>query len=338
MSKDAESSGSLNIEDTTPAPTATGFYDLLLNPKFRETIEMLGKMALALAALCYGFGLVVVNVYLSKFGVYSIDLFRVHYITAGMWALIDLTLPALLILIFTGILVLSNQKLRKYLNSKFTLSLPLFDDRSRLFEELEQNPKLILKNEQSFLSDTFLAFVGILLLVVLAGSLFYRIWQYAGWNGIGALLLSLIWGAIYVLLFAFCAFITFYVKSNFLSRLAKGYLLILLIIIGTLAQLTSFAEHVYGYIPTYLGGGSPRVAQMFIKTDPTTKAYLTSMGISFQGDTDLTQNVNVLLATETEFLIAIEIPNGEKHRSMYKGMTIRRDLVQAVNYSGVSLW
>lgn len=155
MSKDAEDSPSVDSKDAPTDPITTSFYDLLLSIKFRETIEMVGKMTLAGAALCYAFGLVVVNVYLSKFGVYSVDLFRLHYVTAGIWALLDLTLPALLILIFIGIVVHWNQKLRKYLNFKFKLSLPLVDNQSRLFEELEKKPTSIGKNERSILSDIF---------------------------------------------------------------------------------------------------------------------------------------------------------------------------------------
>jgi hypothetical protein len=51
----------------------------------KSAIEMLSKIVLGTAAACFVCGIIVVNLYLREFGVASFSLFRVSYITAGVW-------------------------------------------------------------------------------------------------------------------------------------------------------------------------------------------------------------------------------------------------------------
>jgi len=54
-----------------------------------RTIELCSKVALALIGLSYAIGLIIVNLYLSRFGVFTASLFRVDYVLAGgLWLLL----------------------------------------------------------------------------------------------------------------------------------------------------------------------------------------------------------------------------------------------------------
>lgn len=55
--------------------------------KYDGVIDAAGKVALLLGGLCYGLGLIVQNIYLSQFGYFSLSLFKVSYVLAGMWTL-----------------------------------------------------------------------------------------------------------------------------------------------------------------------------------------------------------------------------------------------------------
>jgi hypothetical protein len=57
----------------------------------KEVIELVSKVMLGGLAVCYALGLLVVNLYYSRFGVYSLSLFRVTYVAAGVWILLPIS-------------------------------------------------------------------------------------------------------------------------------------------------------------------------------------------------------------------------------------------------------
>jgi hypothetical protein len=59
--------------------------------------ELITKAFLLLAGVCYSVGIIVVNINLGQYGVYSLGLFRIGYIFAGIWTLILLLLVFLFI-------------------------------------------------------------------------------------------------------------------------------------------------------------------------------------------------------------------------------------------------
>ncbi len=67
-----------------------------LSDAAESLIDLTGKIGLLLFSLCYGLGLVIVNVHLGKYGIYSHSLLRLDYIMAGLWALGLLTISWLL--------------------------------------------------------------------------------------------------------------------------------------------------------------------------------------------------------------------------------------------------
>ena len=61
----------------------------------KELVELFSKGVLGFAAICFVCGIIVVNLYLRDFGVASFSLFRVSYITAGVWTFSPIAFAAL---------------------------------------------------------------------------------------------------------------------------------------------------------------------------------------------------------------------------------------------------
>jgi hypothetical protein len=67
--------------------------------KMKNLIELVGKLSIGFVALSYVIGLLVVNIHLNKYGAYSLGIFRLNYISAGMWTLFPVLFPLLLLFI-----------------------------------------------------------------------------------------------------------------------------------------------------------------------------------------------------------------------------------------------
>jgi hypothetical protein len=63
-------------------------------------VEAITKMSLALTALCYTLGVIVVNLHFAQYGYYSLELFRLSYIVAGVWFFLILGTWVLLFALF----------------------------------------------------------------------------------------------------------------------------------------------------------------------------------------------------------------------------------------------
>lgn len=66
----------------------------------KNVVELISKVALGTVALCYVLGLAVVNIYLNKYGVFALDLFRLNYISAGIWTLMPVVIAILVLMVF----------------------------------------------------------------------------------------------------------------------------------------------------------------------------------------------------------------------------------------------
>jgi hypothetical protein len=69
----------------------------------KDGVEMFSKIFLGLAVACFVCGVIVVNLYLREFGFASFSLFRVSYITAGVWTFSPIGFAALLVGSFLSI-------------------------------------------------------------------------------------------------------------------------------------------------------------------------------------------------------------------------------------------
>jgi hypothetical protein len=52
--------------------------------KTKDLAEVMGKAIIGGLALCYGVGLLMLNLYYNHFGVYSVSLFRLNYVIASL--------------------------------------------------------------------------------------------------------------------------------------------------------------------------------------------------------------------------------------------------------------
>jgi MFS family permease len=69
----------------------------------KEIVEVVSKGVIGFAAVCFVCGIVVVNLYLRDFGVASFSLFRVSYITAGVWTFSPIAFAA----VFVGTILMT---------------------------------------------------------------------------------------------------------------------------------------------------------------------------------------------------------------------------------------
>jgi hypothetical protein len=61
--------------------------------KFKDHVEMYGKLMLGALAFCYAIGILVESLYLGSYGVYHVTIFRFTYVIAGAWAVFMYILP-----------------------------------------------------------------------------------------------------------------------------------------------------------------------------------------------------------------------------------------------------
>ena len=86
---------SVSVEGSQPAATGTGTETSSM-AALKNVLDLVGKLIFGLAGLCYVLGVVVVTIHLRRYGVNSLDLPQLHYVTAGVWVV----LPVAAILIF----------------------------------------------------------------------------------------------------------------------------------------------------------------------------------------------------------------------------------------------
>src|ERR1044072_4196006 len=73
----------------------------------KEVIEVGSKIVIGFLGLCYVTGLMMVNQYYNRFGVYSLGLFRLNYVLAGAWVIAPIVgtsvLFGMLLMIFKSV-------------------------------------------------------------------------------------------------------------------------------------------------------------------------------------------------------------------------------------------
>src|SRR5215510_475181 len=56
----------------------------------KDVLDVFGKLIFGLAGLCYVLGVVVVTIHLRQYGVTSLDLPQLRYVTAGVWVVLPI--------------------------------------------------------------------------------------------------------------------------------------------------------------------------------------------------------------------------------------------------------
>lgn len=282
-----------------PAPSNVSNWENIKN-----VVEVIGKVSLGFLAFSYVVGLIVVNIYLSKFGVYSLSIFRVNYISAGIWLIIPVFLTLFYAFSIFSLLLWSSKKWRDRISDNYLVPVTFTDNRKGLV-------------------------FGALILLPTLGIIF--VWQpvYSLSQNIG--FLNAFLTLVYVLIVTFFSILAISYsmeRSDFLARLIRCSIIMVVWGCYFALYINLFAHNIYGKIPSYLGGGSPKKAQLILDEEAKIKNQLESLGVVF-GDNFITTNVQILSATDSEYILVIESKDVEG-RVQLKGLTISKDSIEGI--------
>jgi hypothetical protein len=254
----------------------------------KNALEVGGKMLIGLAGLCYVLGLIVVTIHLRAYGLNSLSLSQLHYVTAGVWVL----LPILVMLFFAVF-------------AKFVIDA--------------QKDRWENKSKLNKLTEIVSALLGAIFV-------FYVALEYLGrpfgiqislisWvliPAFGTLSLSMLSAAVIMLMSSAAD------RPPLGVSLAIGILGILMF----MAYVVLFAGHTYREIPWGTGGARPSQVELVIATDA--KPYLESAGIKFSEGQNRTESIKLVLATEKEYVVinaegkAVSVPSDSVRSVLYE--------------------
>jgi len=268
------------MKNETEDPSAVTVATVPSRRSTKETLEVFGKVVIGIVGLCYVLGLIVVTIHLRKFGLNSLDLPQLHYVMAGVWAMLPILLPILM--------------------SVFGIYMYQVQDRSKPAKTMTQR-----------LINFF--FVVIALLIV-----FYLVLKFVG-SSLGMDFGWSSWVFIPILGTFAAASITagLFLLSLPESRADFGTLSIYLgvIVFGLclgLVYLVAFSNNTYQKIPWSTGGGRPSEVRLMI--DAASKPYLEGVGIKMSDIPGQTESTRLLMTTEKELVLinpsgnAVSIP------------------------------
>lgn len=263
----------------------------------KDGVEMFSKILLGMAAACFVCGIIVVNLYLREFGVASFSLFRVSYITAGVWTFSPVGFAALLVGTFLFV----------YFQDQITDEQVLPDKQGRPRSPWEKWKKGWKKWRK--------------LLVAMMASVFVVAIIFSGlgipmsWRWLGAIIIGAVMGL--VVIAAPVAFLH--------SRTRREKLLSALVpfacVVGFVYHLLFLAPSLYKEIPASVGGGAGVSVVLVVPTDK--QELVKAAGITF-AEPMRTNQVTLLLQTDREYVILAGDPKA--------AITLSADLVSAIRH------
>ncbi|HEY6154687.1 MAG TPA: hypothetical protein VIW07_13180 [Candidatus Udaeobacter sp.] len=238
----------------------------------KDALEILGKALLAATGFCYAIGLIVVNVHLSEYRVYSLNLLQLNYVMAGLWAL----LPIMLSWLIASVVVMA------------------------AIQEMER------RHQAKWTTWTVLAVVGGTIATCFGAlRILYKLCEYLGfkftWSWVRVVLLGFAVGFMVVgLAWELGTRATFKTLKSFATNLvyifsALGFFVF---------YIAVFAHGPYSDIPSGFGGGRPSFVQLVV--DPKDKPFLTLAKVNFP-QSDRSDPVQLLLATDKELIVLPQI-------------------------------
>jgi len=305
----------------TPPPAAASY-----KPSLKETLEIASKTLIGLAGLCYVLGLLVVILHLRKYGLNSLSLSQLHYVTAGVWVMLP-ALVGVLYCIFVKVFYdnavqQSRERLLKAQQAKD--SPPSIEPKDETLKDIHGNSaakgdppvRNLWKLVQTVVRNPKVrAIVGAILIPALSFSA--AVGTISEKFGIQLSLKSLLFipafGTIAfgsASLFVF-ALLTARIKpgnENFMPTLMFGGMGAFLFIL----YVSFFAVYTYEEIPWSTGGGRPSQVEFVFADDE--KTFLESAGIKVGSVPNRSESLKLLLVTETEYVIitadgkAISVP------------------------------
>lgn len=273
-------------------------------PKAKDALEFVSKMVLGLIGLSYALGLLVMNLHLYKYGVYSLNLLRLNYVIAGFWALVPVIFWSVITFKVTWILLYYSKRFCAYYRFPPPTSGPLTPD-----------DKKMIRIEAL---HVFLAVVATVLIVKLTVG--FRL----SWLQPIALAGLLSWLLVHFSLLS----ITVYRAT--LPRVYMRILSVSLLLLTTITYVLAFALTMYGSINSSLGGGAPKEVIIIFTDDVETKKLLDITGFSFFPNSTQTATARILFVTEEEYIL---LPDNKDI-----SLSVPRSSVKAVFYSVKIEW
>src|SRR5436190_6454248 len=307
-------------------------------PSLKETLEIASKSLIGLAGLCYVLGLMVVTLHLRRYGLNSLSLSQLHYVTAGVWVLLPGVVGVfycIFVKVFyeTAVEQRHEQLLKEQRSSEQRDSEPppVTKDEGQTdggdtsgsksesnLERLRQRVRAIRTNPK--VRAIFLAVVipAAFFAAVVGGvsEKFHIQLSWRSWLVIPALG-TLVFGAAFVVILAVFTGQAKLGDKNFMAMMAFAAIGAALF----LFYLSYFSVYTYEEIPWSTGGGRPSQVQLVVPDDE--KAFLQSTGIKFGSVANQTESLRLLLVTETEYIIIM--PDG-------KAISIPASSVKSVVY------
>lgn len=276
----------------------------------KNIVEVVGKLSLGLLAICYVIGLVVVNLHLSNFGIYSLSIFRLVYVTAGLWTLLPLLVSLVYGFLLIAVAVIFSPTLREQVSHRFPLAVDKYEDRITRWVLLFG---LLVPIGCSFFA---LNLLRKMLRISAPASLS------SSWFPAIAILTSVFIGATLIIILTAKSFTPARMGGIMYSGICAA--------IAFVGYVVIFAVTTYGSIPSALGGGGAKEVQFIVSADEQFKTSLINAGVKFQPDSHMTENVRYLFATESEYIILVK-----SHEGKDVAVTIRSDDVKAILFEGV---
>jgi len=98
-----------------------------------------------------------------------------------------------------------------------------------------------------------------------------------------------------------------------------------------LTHTVIFSKAIFENIPAHLGGGGTKKVQLLMKLEPSEKAFLQSVGLDFFDEYNQTKTVQLLFATDNEYVFLV----GENPEYKPRTISIKKDIVQSIIYGGL---
>jgi hypothetical protein len=296
----------------------TNRFDITIAKDF---LEVGGKLALGVLALCYALGLLVINLYYSRYGVYSLSLFRLNYVIAGVWVVTPvlvmfLALLGLFTIAFfakpTRRLIMKLTNLTSNGDAGSEPSLPTATAKRRFWTPEE-------KRRAGFFAVTVFC---------LAGTMFI-------WLKLPIALTRMQWGNLiagaFVVNVAIFAVLYYSLKRQSPIHRLTLYGLLIFLLVAAGMHTFSFALDTYGSIPPHLGGGGTKEVQLLLKADEAEKMYFRTSGLHFYRDLNQTETARLLFETDNELILLVRSNTPNRVNTL----SIQRDIVISVLYTGL---
>ncbi|MEK6301396.1 MAG: hypothetical protein AABO41_11790 [Acidobacteriota bacterium] len=310
MTKDKEEpAGIIDEEVKRKAPV-----EALNLARMKDIVDLGGKVIIGVIALCYVLGLLVVNLHLSRYGIYSLSLFRINYVIAGVWVL----MPIMVVLLLGG---------STYLLIKTVPHVKDSAPKVWEFGPRNQGPKGKASSRR-FMTIYTLILVGLLFLISVMGVVTMIRTLIKDFGQLSKILplIGLISSSILV-------FFILATKASASGRpviVSFGFFVVSILL---LMHAMVFSRTFFPNIPSYLGGGSTKTVQILLKLEEKDRQFFQSSGLEFGDNSNETKDLQLLFANDNEYIFLVNssrFPEAEGST-----LSIHKDLIQGILYEGL---